>query len=150
QRAERVVYATVESSEAKWTKDHDAIYTDVTLRVSRAYKGNAQPGETIVVRREGGVVDGVGMRVFGAPGFTVGEEVVVFVEKRGNASWVVGMSQGKLHVNVLPDGSRRVSPPDLSGISFLPGQKPTQPLKARALEDLEHEVRSYTPTRGAQ
>ena len=45
------------------------------MRVSRAYKGAVKAGERVVVRREGGSVDGIGMRVYGAASFTVGEEV---------------------------------------------------------------------------
>src|ERR1700749_2103086 len=108
-RAERIVLAVVESQTAKWSSDHQAIYTDVTLRVTRAYKGSVKAGDRIVVRREGGELDGMGMRVYGAAGFVVGEEVVVFTETRGNASWTVGMTQGKLHVTVGNDGIKRVS-----------------------------------------
>src|SRR5262245_10543642 len=81
-RADRVVYATVESQTSRWSRDHQAIYTDVTLRVVRVYKGALRPGDALVVRREGGVVDGMGMRVFGAALFALGEEVLVFVETR--------------------------------------------------------------------
>src|SRR5262245_8271060 len=69
ERADRVVLAKVESQVARWTAAHDAIYTEVTLKVVRAYKGALKPGETLVVRREGGSVDGIGMRVYGAATF---------------------------------------------------------------------------------
>ena len=39
---------------------------DVTVRVQRSYKGGIKVGDTVVVRREGGTVDGIGMKVFGA------------------------------------------------------------------------------------
>src|SRR6185312_11756962 len=58
QRAERIVLGTVESEVSRWSGDHQAIYTDVTIAVTRAYKGAVKPGERVVVRREGGVVDG--------------------------------------------------------------------------------------------
>lgn len=144
ERAERVVLGTVESEQARWSSDHQAIYTDVTIRVTRVYKGAVKPGEHVVVRREGGVVDGVGMRVYGAASFTVGEEVVVFMETRGNAAWTVGMTQGKLRVVTGADGVKRVSAA-MGDVAFTrPGGARTQALsQPRRLDDFEREVRSY-------
>jgi hypothetical protein len=148
-RAERIVLGTVESQVARWTDDHDAIYTDVTIRVTRAYKGAVKPGERVVVRREGGVVDGMGMRVYGAAAFTVGEEVVVFLETRGNAAWTVGMTQGKLRVTVDNQGMRHVAAA-LGDVAFTRSsgaatQAVSQP---KRLDDFEREVRAYV--KGAQ
>jgi hypothetical protein len=140
-RADRVVYGTVEKVESKWTSGHEAIYTDVTLRVQRAYKGAVKPGDSVVVRREGGTVGGIGMRVFGSASFAVGEEVVVFVEQRGAASWVVGMAQGKLRVTTLPTGQKQVTAPELTGIAFVDGQAPPR-VQPRALDELERQVRA--------
>jgi len=133
--ADRVVDATVESTESHWTAGHDAIFTDVKLRVLRVYKGAVKTGELITVRREGGVVDGIGQRVFGAAQFVPGEEAVVFVEQRGGASYVVGMAQGKLHVAKQADGSRLVLPPEVGAIHFVGGAP--APMKAVRLEELE-------------
>jgi hypothetical protein len=140
-RADRVVLGTVESTMSRWTDAHDAIYTDVTLRVSRAYKGATRPGETIVVRREGGSVDGIGMRVFGAAAFHVGEEALVFVERRGGASYVVGMSQGKLRVATRPDGQKMLAA-DLTDIHFVrPGESAFA--RARTLDEVEREIATH-------
>ena len=148
-RAERVVLGTVESSVSRWTSDHDAIYTDVTIVVERAYKGAVKPGERIVVRREGGVVDGMGMRVYGAANFVVGEEVVVFTETRGNASWTVGMTQGKLHVVLGADGVKRVAAAvgDVAFTRALPAAQSTA--QPRRLDDFEREVRTYVDAKAA-
>jgi hypothetical protein len=143
-RAERIVLGTVESEQSRWSADHQAIYTDVTLVVTRVYKGAGKPGERVVVRREGGVVDGMGMRVYGAATFTVGEEVVVFMETRGNAAWTVGMTQGKLRVVTGTDGVKRVSAA-MGDVAFTrPGGAGTQALtQPRRLDDFEREIRSY-------
>lgn len=142
ERADRIVYATVESQQSRWSADHQIIYTDVTLRVVRVYKGALQPGDSLVVRREGGVVDGIGMRVFGAAAFWVGEEVVVFVETRGAASYTVGMTQGKLRVTTGADGIRRVAA-NLADVAFtgdaLAAKASMQP---RRLDDFERELGS--------
>jgi hypothetical protein len=138
-RADRVVLGTVESTVSRWTPDHQAIYTEATLRVAKSYKGALKPGDALVVRREGGSVDGIGMRVYGAASFTPGEEAVVFVEQRGAASWVVGMSQGKLRVTTGADGQKYVAA-NYSGLQFT---TPAQPPPPRVLEELEREVRGY-------
>jgi hypothetical protein len=106
-RADRIVLARVESSVSRWTPHHDAIYTDVVLRVERGYKGELGPGEALVVKREGGSVDGVGMLVYGAATFSIGEQVIVFAEHRGADSFVVGMAQGRLSVETIA-GERQV------------------------------------------
>jgi hypothetical protein len=142
-RAERIVLGTVESEVARWSSDHQAIYTDVTIRVERVYKGAVKPGERVVVRREGGVVDGMGMRVYGAAQFAVGEEVVVFLETRGNAMWTVGMTQGKLRVFVGADGLKQVSRA-LGDVAFTQASPAVQALQQpRHLDDFEREVRAY-------
>ena len=149
ERADRVVLGTVESQVARWTDDRQAIYTDVTVRVTRAYKGAVKPGERVVVRREGGVVDGVGMRVFGAAGFTVGEEVVLFLEMRGGAPYTVGMTQGKLRVTVDNEGIKHVAAA-LGEVAFTRADAGRQALQPpRRLDDFEREVRSYV-VKGAQ
>ena len=147
-RAERIVLGVVESQTARWSADHQAIYTDVTMRVNRAYKGSVKPGERIVVRREGGSIDGLGMRVYGAPAFTDGEEVVVFLETRGNAAWTVGMTQGKLHVALGSDGVKRVAAA-LGDVAFTrPSGAPQALSQPKRLDDFEREIRAYV--KGAQ
>jgi hypothetical protein len=146
-RAERIVLGVVESQVSRWSADHQAIYTDVTVRVTRAYKGSVKPGELIVVRREGGTVDGMGMRVYGAANFAVGEEVVLFTETRGNAAWTVGMTQGKLRVTVGNDGIKRVSAA-LGDVAFTKSNAASAGSQAlsnepKRLDDFEREVRAY-------
>lgn len=140
-RADRVVLGVVESKVARWTDDHEAIYTDVTIRVTRSYKGDVKPGQTLVVRREGGEVDGVGMRVYGAARFTVGEEVLVFAQRRGGASYTVGMTQGKLHVSVGPDGEKQVAA-NLADVAFTRADVRVA-VGPRRLADVEREIRAY-------
>ena len=151
-RADRVVLGTVETSQAHWSDDHKSIYTDVTLRVAKVYKGDASVGGTVTVRREGGSIDGVGMRVFGAASFSLGEEVVVFMETRGAASYTVGMTQGKLRVVLGADGIKRVAA-DLSAVAFVDkagavthDAAPGVARGPRRLDDFEREIRGYVGT----
>ena len=138
QRADRVVLGTVVSSESHWTGGHNAIYTDAVVRIERVYKGAVVAGQTVVVRREGGSVDGIAMRVFGSPELSPGEQAVVFLEARGGANYVVGMAQGKWHVAV--ENGKKMVHADLSGIGFIqPG--PTALPGPRSLADVERALK---------
>jgi hypothetical protein len=130
--ADRVALVEVESSAAHWTSDHSAIYTDVTVRVLQPLKGVLRAGDHLVVRREGGELDGLGMLVSGAARFAVGEQAVVFLEKRGAATWTVGMAQGRLPVTTV--AGRRVAVRDVAGLSYTGGAPPEPAV--RPLEEL--------------
>jgi hypothetical protein len=143
-RADRVVLGVVEAQESRWSSDHAVIFTEAKVRVTRSYKGAARSGDVVVVRREGGSADGIGMRVFGAAQFTVGEEVLLFLEQRGAATWTVGMAQGKLNVATASDGSKRVAP-NLAGVVWehAPDGKARAAMQPRRLDDVEREILSY-------
>lgn len=143
-RANRVVLGVVESLASRWSDNHAVIFTEATVRVTKTYKGAAQPGDVILVRREGGSSGGIGMRVAGAATFTVGEEVLIFVEQRGVASWTVGMAQGKLSVVTGSDGIKRVAP-NLAGLAWTraPDAKTRAAVLPRRLDDVEREIQSY-------
>jgi hypothetical protein len=148
-RADRVVLGIVEAQESRWSPDHSVIFTEAKVRVTRSYKGAAQPGDVILVRREGGSAGGIGMRVSGAAEFTVGEELLVFLERRGTTTWTVGMSQGKLAVTTGSDGDKRVAP-NLAGVAWehAPDARARAAMQPRRLDDVEREIMSYA--RGAK
>jgi hypothetical protein len=75
------------------------IVTDFQMQVERAEKGDAVPGAAIIVRKLGGVIDGIGMRVEGEPSFQQGELVLVF-GVRGQRTFLrpVGMGQGAVRI----------------------------------------------------
>lgn len=143
-RADRVVLGVVVAQSSRWSDNHKLIFTEATVRVSKSYKGAANPGDSIVVRREGGSAEGVGMQVFGAANFTVGEEVLLFLEQRGPATWTVGMSQGKLSVAVGSDGIKRVAP-NLAGVAWnrAPDASAKAAMLPRRLDDVEREIQAY-------
>ena len=146
--ADRVIVGTVEAQVSRWSADHNAIFTDVTVSVSRALKGDVHAGDRVTVRREGGEVEGIGMKVSGAARFVAGEEVVLFLERRGAAYWTVGMAQGKMHVAIV-DG-RRTAFRDTAGIEFT--EAPAPEPAVRPLDELtaqiEGEVKQAGPTGG--
>jgi hypothetical protein len=140
ERAERILVGVVEEQSARWTGEgQSSIVTDVRIRVTRAMRG-VREGEVITVRRLGGVVGEIGMRVFGEPTYTVGEEVVLFAERRGDAYYSVGMALGKLHV--YSEGGRKLVQTDLQGAELLGPDGRVQRLvpQRRTLDDLLQEV----------
>ncbi len=144
-QAEEVMVARVEAMQSRWTADHSAIVTEVTVQVVDSMKGGNQRGERVIVRREGGEVGGVGMLVSGAAHFVAGEEVVLFLERRQGTSatlWTVGMAQGKMHV--ATSAGRKMAVRDTSGLSALPGSAgaPSAEPRARPLEELVRYVRA--------
>ena len=138
QRADRIVLGRVDKLESRWTPDKTAIFTEVTITVERSYKGGVGPGETMIVRKEGGSVAGIGMRVFGAADFRVGEEAILFTEPRGKARFVSGMTQGKLSLLRTDEGEDLVSS-DAGGATLL-GKPDSRLLRAQPLADFERQL----------
>lgn len=104
--SDRVLLARVISLTSHYDK-RGQIVTDFTMQVEETVKGDEMPGAAIKVRRLGGVVDGIGMRVAGEPSFQVGETVLLFGELGGEDASLrpVGMAQGALRV-FEKDGAR--------------------------------------------
>ena len=103
-----VVIGEVEGTRSYWNPAHTRILTDVSVRVSRALKGD--PGTRLTLTQLGGEVDGVRVTVHGAPAFRAGEEALVFVwrDSKGRAQ-VNGLAQGKFEITRDPaTGEARV------------------------------------------
>lgn len=96
--ADQVVLARVIKASSHYD-ERGRIVTDYEMQVERAEKGNLAPGAAIVVRKLGGVVGDLGMRVEGEPSFEPGETVLVFGAK-GKRSFLrpVGMGQGAMRI----------------------------------------------------
>lgn len=103
--SDQVIVARVLALESHFD-DRGQIVTDVTMQVEESVKGQLAPGAAVTVRRKGGTVGDIGMRVSGEPSFSVGETVVLFAA-RGSSGVLrpVGMSQGALRV-FEKDGAR--------------------------------------------
>ncbi|MEW6435518.1 MAG: hypothetical protein AB1730_28820 [Myxococcota bacterium] len=106
-----VVRAKVLASRARWTADRARIVTDTEVEILDAWKG--APAARVVVMQPGGIVGEVGQKVAGAARFSVGEEVVLFLEPRGDRYAVSGMSQGAFHVERSSDGKTAFARQDL-------------------------------------
>jgi hypothetical protein len=108
QEAELVAVARVMGQQVSYD-ERGRIVTDVQMQVESAEKGDVAPGASVVVRRLGGQLDGVAMRIEGEPSFENGELVLLFGRDPQHRSLLrpVGMSQGALRI-FEQDGQRWV------------------------------------------
>ena len=107
--ADAIVIGTVVSSNPRLSADGFRIVTDTEISVTEALKG--QTVATLVVTEPGGIVGNLGQKVEGTATFEVGEEVVVFLDKRSDRFRVTGMLQGKFRLERSSDGRTRYAIP---------------------------------------
>jgi len=123
--AELVLVGTVLSTSCRYDDPPRSgrIVTDVTLQAAEVVKGDLRQGQRLVVTTLGGVVGVSGQIVPGAPRFTRGDEVVVFLGPGRQAAdgvlrrCVVGFSQGAFFVSRDRGGQPRAAQ-RLAGISL--------------------------------
>jgi hypothetical protein len=135
--SQAVVRGRVTSVTSRWSDDQRRIFTYVDITPSSVWRGAPPARVTVIV--PGGIVGPIGQRVDGAPAFTKGEEVVVFLaEAEERAFRVTGLAQGKFSVQ---DGAAR---PDLAHVGFVPNQLRAGERRAEAMDlaELERRVRS--------
>jgi hypothetical protein len=146
-----VVRGKVKKKESRWSGDHKRIYTDVEIEVDESIKG--QGGKTVTVRQPGGEVGDIAQRVSGLASFDSGEEVVVFLEKRGGVYRVSGLAQGKYRVERSSDGKFAFAvPADQSELRLVDPQLNTEAApsaKTVQLEELRERVRKVVKAAGA-
>jgi hypothetical protein len=144
--AELIVVGTVRASAPRLTLDGRRVITDTEIQVSEVLKGKAD-GPTVVVMQAGGIVGDIGQRVEGTARFTVGEEVVVFLDRRGADRFAVtAMSQGKFKVERSTDGKAVYAVPEgATSVMLLDPLTQTEtssPLKAMPLAELKSKIAS--------
>lgn len=97
---------------------HRRIVTDYEVRVEEVIKGGASTGDRLTVRRIGGEIGDLGMRIEGEPRLTPGERYVVFLRTMGGGILrPVGMSQGVLPV--LDEAGVATVQPGGAGLSLV-------------------------------
>lgn len=108
-RSQTVVAGEVLDTESSWTPDRRQIFTTVTLRTDRRFKG----GEASLVRFRipGGTVGDTRLLVTHSPQFSVGERALVFLSgESGRLPRVVAGEAGKRHLRVGDDGRETILP----------------------------------------
>lgn len=108
-RSQTVVAGEVMDLQSSWTPDRRQIFTTVTLRTDRRFKG----GETSMVRFRipGGTVGDTRLLVTHSPQFSVGERALVFLSgESGRLPRVVAGEAGKRHLRMGDDGRETILP----------------------------------------
>ena len=142
--ADTIVHGTVRRMESRWSGDGRRILTDVEIQVTETLKG--QPGGTVLVTQPGGRVGDIGQQVSGLASFTPGEEVVLFLERRGTRSFrVAGMAQGKYKVQRSEEGTRALAVPEPTDALLVDPdtrQPTTSSLQSLPLAELKASIRT--------
>lgn len=108
--SELVVHGRVAGVRGQVVGDRRTIETVVTVTVLDALKG--QPGDTVYFRVPGGQVGRYRRLMVGAPEFTEGEEVVLFLKGRPpGVPFPFGLTQGVYRVARSAGGEGTVTPP---------------------------------------
>ena len=119
-KAQMIVAGQVTDSTTYRTSDGKLILTSYTVQVGENIKGKAPA--TMTVTTIGGKLGNTILRVSGMPQFQTGESAVLFLEKSGAYTTVVGLNQGKFSI------SKGEISNTFTGLSFPDGNAAT-PLK---------------------
>ncbi len=113
-----VVYGRV--VDVRTVRTDDRIETRVTLEAREYFKGDFGPAVTFVV--PGGVLGRYRTILVGAPRFTPGDEVVLFLNSEGPAlPWVSGLSQGVFRIQHRGANDEPVVTPPPVGVGVTTG-----------------------------
>lgn len=135
ERSDTIVAGEVLDLRSAWTTDRSEIFTTVTLRPDRRFKGG---GRSLVrFRIPGGTVGNTRLTVTHVPVFGVGERALVFLAgESGRLPRVVAGEAGKRHIRAGEDGEEAILP----GFAVAgPGAGGRTPL--RTLGDLDIAIR---------
>jgi hypothetical protein len=113
-KASSIVEADVVSARTYRTPDGRLILTSYTVSVQENLKGS--PVSSIIVTTVGGRIGNTVLHVSGMPVFQPGDKAILFLEKSGAYSTVVGLNQGKFAI------SNGEVANDITGLSFPDGQ----------------------------
>jgi hypothetical protein len=143
--ASAIAFGRVVDVSARLEPGTRRIESVVTLAVDDYYKGNL--GDDLQISVPGGQLGHYRTVMVGAPEFSAGEQVILFVATRGDGlPYVVGLNQGAFRVSVdVRSGRRVVSPAPLvrppgarGAVALVRGDATRQPM---ALDEFVVEVR---------
>ena len=96
-KADSIVVGRVIDSRTFWANDRKLILTNYTLEVQESLKGST--ARTIIVTTIGGQIEKSLLQVPGMPAFETNESAVLFLEKSGGYTTVIGLKQGKFAIS---------------------------------------------------
>lgn len=109
ENSDTIVAGEVLDMRSAWTADRREIFTTVTLRAERGFKGNAR--NLVRFRIPGGTVGDTRMMATHSAQFMVGERALVFLSgESGRLPRVTSGEAGKRHLRTGEDGTDRILP----------------------------------------
>ncbi|MCY4060181.1 MAG: hypothetical protein OXG44_19530 [Gammaproteobacteria bacterium] len=109
ERADTIVAGEVLDMRSAWTADRRSIFTTVTLRPDRRFKGGER--SLIRFRIPGGTVGDIRLMVTHSASLAIGEQVLVFLAgDSGRLPLVVAGEAGKRNIRVGGDGKQTILP----------------------------------------
>ena len=140
--ARAVARGRVVAVDAQWTDGRRTIETIVTLQAETYLKGSL--GDLVQFRVPGGVMGRFRNLVVGAPRFSVGQYVIVFLGAQGPMiPYVLGLSQGVFRVSQTAAGQWMVSPPVVTPAAPGPIVRGNLTMRPTPLTDFEQNVRAF-------
>jgi len=134
QTATTIVEGSVVDSRTYRSTDGKLILTSYTINVQENLKGAS--GSTVTVTTVGGRIGNTILHVAGVPVFQTGENAVLFLEKTGAYTTVVGLNQGKFAIS---NGAVSNNP---AGLSF-PDGGPATSLKM-PLDEFKRQIKLHS------
>ena len=123
ERSDMIVAGEVLDMRSAWTADRREIFTTVTLRTERRFKGGGR--NLVRFRVPGGTVGDTRMTATHSAQFMVGERALVFLTgESGRLPRVTSGEAGKRHLRTDGDGTDRILPgfalaePNSGGMGF--------------------------------
>jgi len=92
--SDNILRGVVMDKHSYWDANHVGIYTDIRIEVQEEYKGAVGSGE-VLLTVQGGEVGDTGLRVSDVPDFQGGEDVILFLVKRGDRYFLNAKQFGK-------------------------------------------------------
>jgi Putative Ig domain/Matrixin len=136
--ARAIVIGRVLSIACRLDGEDDRIFTYVTLSIDETLKGDIV-ATRIVLKEEGGEVEGQGSVVFGTPQFSRGERVFLYLDTWPDGSLRVHqMSFGKLSVIGEPQSGQERVVRSEPGCGAIVRRSPHHPVSFDRLTDGEH------------
>jgi hypothetical protein len=145
-QAVAIARGCVTAVDAQWTDGRRSIESIVTLETETYLKGGL--GESVQFRVPGGSMGRFRSVVVGAPVFTVGQRVIVFLGSQGpTVPYVLGLSQGVFRLEQASNGAWLVTPPAMLPAPDGPIVRGNLSRRPAALDDFERQVRALVGAR---
>jgi hypothetical protein len=142
-----VVHASVERVEVEWEIPDARARTMITVRVLEVLKGDARPGEKLIVRQTGGKIGDFHQTASGLSKWEEGEECVLFLEPLGPWLIEIGIGIGKYAIEQRGGEKTVTFSPNVVAFRSVLGQRgrveQMPPFQPTPLPAFLKEVRSY-------